>query len=177
MTTESMDNEFEHTEAEFDTRTAGAVLQAERVNRGLSEKEVADQLHITMHYVRAIESDDYEKLPGKVFARGYIKSYALLLQLDEDELLKLYDEFLAWRSHEVRETERFSTTCKGKSRILPWLIFLVLAFIIGFLCFWAYNSFFSNEEITRTGNEVWEVYVQGANAEMEADSSSSEIVG
>jgi formate dehydrogenase iron-sulfur subunit len=61
-------------------------MQQERIRRGLSEKEVADQLHITMHYVRSLEANNYDKLPGAVFAKGYIKNYAQLLELDEVEL-------------------------------------------------------------------------------------------
>ena len=72
--------------------TAGDIFRQARKRLGLNEKEVADQLHITMHYVRALESNSYEKLPGAVFAKGYVKSYALLLDLDVEELLSLYDE-------------------------------------------------------------------------------------
>ena len=53
---------------------AGEILQQERMRRGFSEKKVADQLHITVHYVKALETEHYEKLPGAVFAKGYIKS-------------------------------------------------------------------------------------------------------
>ena len=75
--------------------TAGETLRLQRESKGLPEKEVADRLHITVHYLRSIESNKYEKLPGEVFARGYIKSYAELLELDTDEILNLYQALVA----------------------------------------------------------------------------------
>ena len=63
--------------------TAGDMLREERLRQNISEKEAGDQLHITAHYVRALESNDYEKLPGAVFVKGYLKSYASLLNIDE----------------------------------------------------------------------------------------------
>ena len=62
--------EIEATEEPISVLTAGDILQQERQRLGLNEKEVADQLHITMHYVKALESNSYEKLPGAVFAKG-----------------------------------------------------------------------------------------------------------
>ena len=62
--------------------TAGEILRQERLRIGLTENEVAHHLHITMHYVRAIESDNYQKLPNAVFARGYIRNYAIFLKND-----------------------------------------------------------------------------------------------
>jgi cytoskeleton protein RodZ len=54
--------------------TAGDMLREERLRQNISDKEVGDQLHITAHYVRALESNNYEKLPGDVFVKGYLKA-------------------------------------------------------------------------------------------------------
>ena len=87
--------------------TAGDILRQARKRLGLIEKEVADQLHITMHYVRALESNSYEKLPGAVFARGYVKSYALLLGLDVEELVSLYESLHISRKPIVRKRDPY----------------------------------------------------------------------
>ena len=84
--------------------TAGDMLREERLRQNISEKEVGDQLHITAHYVRALESNNYEKLPGAVFVKGYLKAYASLLNLDEAELLGKYEN-ASWQQHE-EEKER-----------------------------------------------------------------------
>ena len=56
--------------------SVGETLRQERKRQNLSKNEVADKLHITRHYVAVIESNSFEKLPGAVFAKGYVKSYA-----------------------------------------------------------------------------------------------------
>ncbi|HBP99733.1 MAG TPA: DUF4115 domain-containing protein, partial [Gammaproteobacteria bacterium] len=59
------------------------------------KKEVADTLHITVHYVNALEHDQYDKLPGEIFAKGYMKRYAETLALDQAEVLAAYAEVRA----------------------------------------------------------------------------------
>jgi len=144
METERIEPGIETEVAESVGRTAGGLLQAERQRRGLTEKSVADQLHITMHYVRAIESDHYDKLPGNVFAKGYVKSYATLLQLDESEIVRLYDQIAAFKVEAAQEEGRLVAARKKQDRMLPWLVFAIIVFLVGFLSLWVYNQFFSN---------------------------------
>ena len=146
MASDTFAQEVDIEEAIPASRTAGTLLKAERQRRGLTEKAIADQLHITMHYVRAIESDNYDKLPGKVFARGYIKSYAMLLQLDQDDITNLYDEFAALKVEKAQEEIRLVDARIKKDKILPWLVVSIFVFVAGFLCLWIYNQFFSSAD-------------------------------
>ena len=69
----------------------GQMLSAARVQQNLTQREVAETLHITMHYVNAIEHDEHDKLPGAVFAKGYIKRYAEIMALDETAVMVAYE--------------------------------------------------------------------------------------
>lgn len=121
------------------SESVGDLLSSERARLGLTEKDVADQLHITMHYVRAIESNSFEKLPGAVFAKGYIKSYALLLELDVDRVLAGYNEFLNEQQDAAREKTRIQVRRrKDKGRL--WVTASALAFFSLFLAVWFFNS-------------------------------------
>lgn len=122
-----------------DKLTAGDVLREERLRRGLSEKAVADKLHITMHYVKALESNTYEKLPGAVFIKGYIKSYALLLELDVEEVYALYNQFNAQLQEGVAEASRQRARRKT-DRNKPWVILSIIVFVGGFAGLWLYNN-------------------------------------
>ena len=121
--------------------TAGDMLREERLRQNISEKEVGDQLHITAHYVRALESDNYEKLPGAVFVKGYLKNYASLLNLDEAELLGQYEK-TSWqqRGEEKERARLYRRRQRGKN--FPWVMLSVLGFVGGFAVLWAYNNFF-----------------------------------
>ena len=121
-------------EQSIDTLTPGNILQQERQRLGLNEREVADQLHITIHYVRALESNNYEKLPGAVFAKGYLKSYALLLGLDVEDLISRYDEFTYHQNADSEQERRRLRASKGKDSNKPLVIVSLIGFAVVF--FW-----------------------------------------
>lgn len=119
--------------------SVGELLSAERHRLGLSEKEVADQLHITMHYVRAIESNNFEKLPGAVFAKGYIKSYAMLLGVAEERVMAYYNDFVSEQQDAAREKTRIQVR-RRKDKNRPWVIASAAAFFGLFVVIWLFND-------------------------------------
>jgi type IV pilus biogenesis/stability protein PilW len=54
---------------------AGALLRAAREAAGLSVETVAQQLKLAPRQVRALEGDDFERLPGRTFVRGFVRNY------------------------------------------------------------------------------------------------------
>lgn len=69
----------------------GSRLKAERESRGLSMSEVAHALKFGIRQIEALESDHYDSLQGTTFLRGFIRSYARYLKLDDAPLLALLD--------------------------------------------------------------------------------------
>ncbi len=65
----------------------GRVLTEVREARGLSVPEVAAQLRLSVRQVEALEADDFDRLPGITFLRGFVRNYAKLLQIDPAPLL------------------------------------------------------------------------------------------
>ena len=65
----------------------GARLKSAREHAGLSLDQVAQQLKLAPRQVRALEDEDFAQLPGRTFARGFVRNYARLLRLDGDDLL------------------------------------------------------------------------------------------
>jgi len=65
----------------------GAKLRQERVGKGLAIDDIARDTRISPRFLEAIETDDYSTLPGLLFARNFVRQYALTLQLDPDPLL------------------------------------------------------------------------------------------
>jgi cytoskeleton protein RodZ len=59
---------------------------------GVSTREVADALNLPVHVIEALETDDFERLRPTVFTRGYLRSYARLLELSPESLLARYPE-------------------------------------------------------------------------------------
>lgn len=66
----------------------GAYMRELRLHYGLSEQDVSERLHIRMRYVTAIEAANFDAMPGKAYARGYVHTYAEFLGLDADQVVE-----------------------------------------------------------------------------------------
>ena len=64
----------------------GESLRRARLKRNLALEEISDELKISTRFLQAIESDQYDKLPGGVFAKSFVRQYARLLGLDDEEI-------------------------------------------------------------------------------------------
>lgn len=71
-------------------RTVGELLQKSREKKGFSLSDISKLTKIRVSYLGAIEASRYDLLPAPVFTKGFIKSYARLLGLDEEEVLAFY---------------------------------------------------------------------------------------
>jgi cytoskeleton protein RodZ len=67
--------------------SAGQILSSARDEWDLSVEEVAQYLNLSTDTIKALEQDAYEQLPGSTFIKGYIRSYAKLLKLDQEEII------------------------------------------------------------------------------------------
>jgi cytoskeleton protein RodZ len=72
--------------------TVGEKLRAAREARGLTIKEVAQQIYLGERQIAALETGDLAVLPGKTFVRGFVRNYARAVQLDAVPLLALLDQ-------------------------------------------------------------------------------------
>lgn len=73
----------------------GKALRQARLNRHMEIEDVASALNLTSRHLDALENDDYDKLPGPTYVRGYIRSYAHFLAIAPEKLLELYNELPA----------------------------------------------------------------------------------
>src|SRR5258708_33068965 len=70
----------------------GERLKRERVLREVSPTEVVVATRISLRFLEALENEDWEKLPGGIFNRGFVRAIARYLGLDEESLLAEYDQ-------------------------------------------------------------------------------------
>src|SRR5215813_3762592 len=71
--------------------TFGERLKRERELREVSLEEVAKGTRIAERFLEALENEQWDKLPGGVFGRGFVRSIARYLGLSEENLLSEYD--------------------------------------------------------------------------------------
>jgi cytoskeleton protein RodZ len=88
-------NELVIVELEKMKESLGMQLQNARKQRGWTVAFVAEELVMSPRYIDAMEADEYSKLPEIAFIRGYMRRYAKLLKLSEDEVVATFDEAYA----------------------------------------------------------------------------------
>jgi cytoskeletal protein RodZ len=66
-------------------------LEQIRKRKGVSLEAITDKTKISSRFLRAIEAEEFEKLPGGVFNTSYIRQYASSIGFAEDKLLALYN--------------------------------------------------------------------------------------
>ena len=71
--------------------TLGSYLRSERENRSIALGDVSRTTKIPVRSLERLEKGEYEALPGEVFVRGFIKSYARCLGIDDEGVLLIYD--------------------------------------------------------------------------------------
>src|SRR6185436_6077976 len=78
-------------ETVVDARTSLALwLRAGRAHRGLSLDDVAKITKIQPRILERLEAGRFDGLPAEVFVRGFVRSFARCVGLDEDEALRRY---------------------------------------------------------------------------------------
>lgn len=75
--------------------TLGEKLRQAREERGVTLSEVAEQTRISPQYIESIEHDDYRSLPGGIFNKGFVKSFAKYVGVNEQEALADYADLFA----------------------------------------------------------------------------------
>ncbi len=65
----------------------GEFFKQVRETKGLTIDEVASKTRIRTDFVKALEDGNFAKLPDQVFARGFVRSYARSLGLDEEDAI------------------------------------------------------------------------------------------
>src|SRR5664279_3887300 len=76
--------------SETATEKVGDILRKERITRRIALETIAKDLKLNVKYVRSLEANDYNDLPGAPYVRVYLRSLAKYLLLDPDDILKKF---------------------------------------------------------------------------------------
>jgi cytoskeletal protein RodZ len=75
----------------------GSKLRAARERRGVSLRQIAAQTKISVSVLEALERNDISRLPGGIFSRAFVRSYAVEIGLDPEEVIR---DFIAQFPHD-----------------------------------------------------------------------------
>jgi len=116
--------------------TLGEKLRQAREARGFSISQVAEQTRISALYLNCIENDDYRSLPGGIFNKGFVKSFAKAVGVDEQEALHDYSQLIFNQGSHVNDDPKtyrpqVLTDDRSSSSMFPTIIFA--AVILGLM--------------------------------------------
>lgn len=112
----------------------GEILRRTRVHYNLSLMEVENALRIRSTQLRAIEEGDFSKMPGRVYAIGFVRAYSEYLGLDGDKMVDLFKaQYAAFRN---RPSLNFPVTISESKIPKPYIILGSLIAGILFIAFW-----------------------------------------
>ncbi len=115
----------------------GAMLKEARLKLSLSQEEIAGRLNFTMSLVQNIEQDIFDATLPATFNRGYLSSYAKLVDIDADDVLAGYD---ALGAADIQRSEMLSfskeTVKQAEHSRLMWLSYFIMAVLIGLTVMW-----------------------------------------
>jgi cytoskeletal protein RodZ len=111
--------------------TLGEKLRQAREARGITLSEVADQTRISPLYIESIENDDYRGLPGGIFNKGFVKSFAKYVGVDEQEALQDYAALAGNQANQIVDEPKtyrpeVLTDDRSSSSSLSTIIFAVI---------------------------------------------------
>lgn len=99
------------TKKSIGTLTLGEKLKKIRSDRRMSLADVSRNTNIQVKYLEFIEEGAYEKLPVDVYAKGFLKSYAEFLGIDENVMIKLFE-----KEKEIKKNLRMSADKKEEGK-------------------------------------------------------------
>ena len=115
----------------------GLRLRESREAARMSREEVAHHLHLDAQIIKALEEDNYEKLPSPIYICGYLRSYARLLKLPETEIVAAYTKGQEINASLIPENINI---LPGKKRtntgLLKLIIPLLLLVVIAVVAIW-----------------------------------------
>jgi len=116
----------------------GETLRKARESRGWTIAEVAAQLNLTPQRLSQVEQGAFDKLPGHTFARGYVRAYAKLLDVDQNRLVLEFDQFTGSDAagSSVHSLGRIEEPVSYSQRILRMVSFVLLLALAGLSFFW-----------------------------------------
>ncbi|GAB3371637.1 helix-turn-helix domain-containing protein [Azotobacter armeniacus] len=116
----------------------GEILRKGREDNGWSLALVAGQLHLPPLTLAQLEAGEFDRLPGHTFARGYVRSYAKLLGMDQARLVEAFDQYTGTnaKGSEVHSLGNIEQPLRISQSILRLASLVLVLLLVGSGLFW-----------------------------------------
>lgn len=121
----------------------GERLRRERELRGITIEEIAEATKIGSRSLRALEDEKFDRLPGGIFNKGFVRAYTRYLGIDEEQAVSDYMNAEAqFRAAPAEGAEALAVAAAPShaSRVVPVAIVVIVAAALGLAAWWYWGT-------------------------------------
>ena len=164
LVSDAINEAFDHVESS----TVGKLCLDARLNKGLTQEQAGALLKVRVKIIKDFENGEHIDLPGLAYKVGFVRSYARLLDLDGDLLVKEFKESLELNS--FKEEYKFLTPELNKNNFIP-----IGAVVSVFIAILSYTGWYYSDRSNKI-EEVSEKIVEMSSKISEIDNNSYVII-
>ena len=116
------------------SQSLGRRLLYARKSLNISAEDIADSMRVPLVTIKAIEADDYTSVNNVVFLRGYIRGYAKLVHIPDQEIESLFIQLGLKQPIVIHKPSKFETRQISPGdkpiRLITYVIMLILIVLI-----------------------------------------------
>ncbi|MGF1763880.1 cytoskeleton protein RodZ [Aliivibrio kagoshimensis] len=141
MTKEEIETTNDEVTSSSNELLPGDILKEAREKMGFSISEIADRLRLRSAIIQKIEDNEFELGKSATFTRGYLRSYAKVVGVEERNVLAALDKIgeAQVEEHEMQSFSRQTKRAKHDSNIMK-LTWVILALFIGITMMWWWQN-------------------------------------
>jgi cytoskeleton protein RodZ len=123
----------------------GERLQAARIEQGLTLDDVPTRMHLSAKILEAIEDNNFEEITAPIFVKGYLRAYARIVSLDEDDMIDQYIDFYSEEDPPISSISNITSELSVTDLRIKWTTYILLLIIGVSLAAWWWNKEQSDE--------------------------------
>ena len=118
----------------------GERLQAARIKKGLSLEDVANRMHLSPSILEALEDNNFDEITAPIFVKGYLRAYARIVSLSEDEMIEQYIDFYSEEDPPINSTSNMAPELSPADSRIKWTTYFVIVVLAVLLAAWWWNK-------------------------------------
>ncbi len=123
----------------------GERLQSARIQQGLSLEDVSERMHLSPNILEAIEDNNFEEITAPIFVKGYLRAYARIVSLDEDDMIQQYMDYYSEEDPPISSVSNVAPELSVADARIRWTTYLVILVLVALLGVWWWNKENSEE--------------------------------
>ena len=119
----------------------GDRLQAQRIAMGLTLEELAKKMRLSVPILKSIEENDFGQISAPIFVKGYLRSYARIVNADENDIITQYITDYTDEDPPISSTSNTAPEINADDSRVKWVTYLVIFALISLLVVWWWNRY------------------------------------